>query len=337
MIDLFGKDLITTQEWTIEEIEAALKLAKKIKENKNSRDISNLLKQKTFAMLFYGPSTRTRFAFEAAMTNMGGHAIFIDASTTRLKAGEAIKDVAKMYEKYGHGIGVRILDASIDYVYGEGNRTVREFARHADVPVINMACCSFHPTQGLADLMTVQERLKKIKNKKYAVMWGYSKKFRGRCSIQEEMLIMSRFGMDVTVAHPPEFDLDPKVVKWCEENSANSGGSIKITNDYRSALQGAHAVFPRNWGSTTLMKNGASKFGDEEMKLHEKYKDWTLTKDLVNLMNKGGIITHVLPVLRGEEATDEVMDSGRSVIYEQAENGLYTKMAVLGLTMGKKS
>ena len=110
-----------------------------------------------------------------------------------------------MYEKYGHGVGVRILDDAIDYKYGPGNDTVREYARYADVPVINMACCTYHPTQGLADLMTTREKLGQNSDKKYVVMWGYSKKFRGRCSIQEEALIMPRFGMDVVLAYPPGF------------------------------------------------------------------------------------------------------------------------------------
>lgn len=337
-IELHGKDLITTQEWTIEEIEATLNLAKEYKSKYAKWEVPELLKRKTFFMLFYAPSTRTRAAFEAAMTFLGGHAQFIDVSTTRLEEGEAIKDVARMYELYGQGLGIRVLDESIDFVYGKGNRVVREYARHARVPVINMACCSFHPTQGLADFMTVRDRLGEVKGKKHVIMWGYSKKFRGRCSIQTEMLIMTRFGMDVVVDHPPGFELDPKLVDVARNNAANSGGSFEVSHDYRSALEGAHAVFPRNWASAALVKVGASEFGREnELRLHEKYRDWTLTSELVDLMDRRGIVTHVLPVLRGEEAEDEVMDSDRSVIYDQAENGLYTKMAVLALTLGEQS
>lgn len=336
-VDLFGKDLITTQEWSVKELKTSLDLAKKFKDQYKRSGTSKILKDKTFFMLFYGPSTRTRAAFEAGMTNLGGHGIFIDVSTTRIGAGEAVKDVAKMYERYGHGLGVRVLDESIDYMYGKGVALVRQFAEHADIPVINMACCSFHPTQGLADIMTIKEQFGKIKNKKYVIMWGHAKKFRGRCSIQEEMLIASRFGMDVVVAHPPGFGLDSKVVKWSEQNAASSGGSIEFSHDYRSALEGAHVVFPRNWASEELVKLGASKFADREVEIHKKYSDWILTKDLVNLMDKKAIVTHVLPVLRGEEATDDAMDGKQSVIYDQAENGLYTKMAVLALTMGKKS
>lgn len=335
-VSLFGRDLITTQEWSVDEIGSVLKLARDFKKKYRVGGIPALLEGKNFFMVFYGSSTRTRAAFEAGMALLGGHAAFIDTSTTRIGAGEAVKDVARMYERYGHGIGIRVLDEAIDYRYGVGLGTVREFARHADVPVINMACCTYHPTQGLADLMTVEEKLGGIQGKKYAVMWGYSGRFRGRCSIQEEVLVMTRFGMDVVLAHPPGFELDPRIVGQAGENAADSGGGFEVTDDYESALRGAHVVFPRNWASAALMEAGASEFGEErEAALHERHRDWTLTEDLSDLMDRDGVVTHVLPVFRGEEATDEVMDGPRSVIYDQAENGLYTKMAVLALTLGE--
>lgn len=336
-VNLFGRDLITTQDWSLEELKIALKLARELKTKYRRGRVPALLRNKSFFMLFYAPSTRTRAAFEAGMTYLGGHAHYIDVSTTRLGAGEAVKDVAKMYEKYGQGLGVRILDSAIDYVYGAGVSVVREYAKHSEIPVINMACCTYHPTQGLADLMTVQEALGKVRGKKYVVMWGYSKSFRGRCSIQEEALIMSRFGMDVVLAHPPGFEIDPKVIETSKSNAEAAGAEFQVSNDVYSALEGAHVVFPRNWASNELLTLGASKFGKErEAELHEKYREWTLTQELLDKMDKKAIVTHVLPVLRGEEATDEVLDGRHSVIYPQAENGLYTKMAVLALTMGRE-
>ncbi|MGD0689193.1 MAG: ornithine carbamoyltransferase [Candidatus Bathyarchaeia archaeon] len=336
-VDLAGRDLITTQDWSLDELRATLKVARDLKAKYRRGRVPPLLRDKTFFMLFYAPSTRTRAAFEAGMTYLGGHAQYIDVSTTRLGSGEAPKDVAKMYEKYGHGLGIRILDSAIDYVYGAGVSVVREYAEHAEIPVINMACCTYHPTQGLADLMTVQESLGKVQGKKYVIMWGYAKSFRGRCSIQEEALIMPRFGMDVVLAHPPGFEIDPKIVETAKSNATEAGGSFQVSNDLKSAIEGAHAVFPRNWASYELLQVGASKFGKErEMELHEKYRDWTLNQDLLDRMDRKAVVTHVLPVLRGEEATDQVMDGPQSVIYPQAENGMYTKMAVLAVTMGRR-
>jgi ornithine carbamoyltransferase len=335
--ELAGKDLITTQDWSVEELDATLKLARSLKSRYKRHRINPALRNKTFFMLFYAPSTRTRAAFEAGMTYLGGHAQYIDVSTTRLGEGEALKDVAKMYEKYGHGLGVRILDSAIDYVYGAGVSIVREYAKHCEIPVINMACCTYHPTQGLADLMTVQEQLGRVRGKKYVIMWGYAKGFRGRCSIQEEALIMSRFGMDVVLAHPPGFEIDPKIMATARANAEAEGRRFQVTSDLTSAIENAHVVFPRNWASKDLLEVGAAKFGREkEQQSHERYRDWTLTQELLDRMDKKAIITHVLPVLRGQEATDEVLDGPHSVIYSQAENGLYTKMAVLALTMTGK-
>jgi ornithine carbamoyltransferase len=335
-IDLCGRDLITTQDWKINEIEEALRIAAVYKKmHRRRQKLPSPLERKNFFMVFYGSSTRTRAAFESGITLLGGHAAFIDASTTRIGSGEAVKDVAKMYEKYGDGIGIRILDDAIDYKYGVGNRVVREYAQNADVPLINMACCSYHPTQGMADLMVVREKLKNLQRKKYVIMWGYSKKFRGRCSIQEEALIMTRFGMDVVLAHPRGFEIDPNVAEVAKKNAKKSGGSFEIEHDYESALKGAHVVFPRNWASAGLQEVGVTKFGlEKEAALHNKCKDWMLTRKLVGSMDKHAIVTHVLPVFRGEEATDEVMDGPQSVIIDQAEDGLYTKMAIMALTMG---
>ena len=330
--------MITTQDWSIEELVATLKTAKDLKRQYNSRRVKPLLKDKTFFMLFYAPSTRTRAAFEAGMTYLGGHAQYIDVFTTRLGSGEAVQDVAKMYEKYGHGLGVRILDSAIDYVSGAGVSVVREYAKHSKIPVINMACCTYHPTQGLADLMTIKEALGKVNGKKYVIMWGYAKSFRGRCSIHEEALIMSRFGMDVVLAHPPGFEVDHTILENSRANAQAAGGEFSVTSDLESALEGANVVFPRNWASNELLTVGASRFGkDRELELHERYHDWTLTQNLLDKTDRKVIVTHVLPALRGEEATNEVLDGPHSVIYGQAENGMYTKMAVLLLTMRKKT
>ena len=149
---------------------------------------------------------------------------------------------------------------------------------------------------------------------------------------------MSRFGMDVVLAHPPGFDIDPNIREQSKANAQAAGSEFSVTNDLESALEGANAVFPRNWASNELLTVGASKFGkDRELEIHEKYREWTLTQELLDRMDRKAIVTHVLPVLRGEEATDEVLDGPHSVIYPQAENGMYTKMAVLALTMGRKT
>jgi len=334
--DLMGKDLITTQEWSVEEIKIALNLAKEFKwihHYYGVEGLPKLLDRKTFFMLFFAGSTRTRAAFEAAMTYLGGHAQYIGSQETRIGEGEAVKDVVAMYDRYGHGLGIRILDKAIDYKHGVGNQLIREAAKHVKIPVINMADDQFHPTQALADYMTFEELFPNPRGKKYVIMWAYSPVVRGPCSINEDLLLFTRLGVDVTVVYPPGYDLYPDIVEWAKENARSSGATLEFSNDYREALRGAHAVFPRNWASKTLQELGYSKYGAEELKNYEKFKDWRVTKDLMDLMDKSGVLMHVMPVFRNAEADDEVVDSPRSVLYEQAENGLWTKMAVLALVM----
>ncbi len=337
MVELYGKDFITTQDWSVDELVHAIKVARKFKDivKKGGRP-PRVLDRKNFFMLFYAPSTRTRGAFEAAASILGGHPAFIDVSTTRME--EAVKDAAKMYDSYADGIGVRILDKYIDFVYGAGYKVVAEFARVAKVPVINMACCTYHPTQGLGDIMTVENKIGKVRGKKYTITWAYSSKPRGRCSIQEEVLIATRFGMDVVLAHPKGFEIDPTIVGAAKRNAKESGGGFKISNDFEEGLEGANVVFPRSWGTSEFLRVGATKFGvGKEVAVYNKHKDWRLDQRHVeDLMAKPAIVTHVLPVMRGEEATDEVMDGPNSVIYEQADDNFYAKMASIALTMAKE-
>lgn len=336
MVDLYGKDLITTQEWSKEEIDATIDLAMKLKKQYYEGSLKPLLNEQTFFMLFYNTSTRTRASFETTMTALGGHAQFIDISTTRIGEGEAVKDAARMYERYGHGLGIRILESAVDYIYGKGNEHIREYAENCDVPVINMADDKYHPCQGLADLQTIQEKIPNYQGKKYVISWAYSDKIRSWCSIQEEALLMTRYGMDVSIAAPEGFELDPEIMELCSENARKSGANFETTNDLDGSLEDAHIVFPRSWASHECVMNGINEFGmEKEKKIHEKHRDWILNQERLELMDEDAIITHVMPVFRGQEATDEVIDGPHSVIYDQAENRLHSQMAILAQTMSK--
>jgi ornithine carbamoyltransferase len=339
MVNLYGKDLITTQDWSIDELTTTIKLAEKFRNVKKAGKLPpKSLERKNFFMLFWAPSTRTRAAFEAGMELLGGHAAYVDVGTTRIMIGESLQDAARMYDAYGDGIGIRILDEAIDFVYGRGQRVVREFAKVAKIPVINLGCCTHHPTQALGDIMTVKRKMGNLKRKKYTITWAYSRKLRGRCSIQEELLIATRFGMDVVIAYPREFDIDPTVLTTAKKNAEVSGGSLELSHDFNEALRDADVVFPRSWVSSRLSEVGKTAFGvDNEVEIHNRYKKWRLEQTHVDdLMSKRAILTHVLPVFRGEEVNNKLVEAPNSVIYEQAEDGLYAKMAVLTLTMDSR-
>jgi len=335
---LYRRDLITTQDWTVDELKETIDLAGKLKSigSKGGRP-PELLARKNFFAIFYAPSTRTRGAFEAAMELLGGHASCIDVGTTRLEHGEALKDAVRMYDIYGDGIGVRILDNAIDFIQGQGRKVVEEFARIARVPVINMGCCTYHPTQAIGDMQTIQRKIGNPEGTRYVITWAYSSRLRGRCSIQEEILVATRFGMDVVLTHPPGFEINPEILDSARANAQESGGRFEITHKFQEALSGASVVFPRSWVSTELSRIGASEFGvDREIKLHDRHKEWRLEqRDIDDLMSKKAIVMHVLPAFRSEEVSDEVLDGPNSVIYEQAADNFYAKMAVLSLTMAE--
>jgi N-acetylornithine carbamoyltransferase len=332
-MELFGKDLITTQDWSIEEIEALLKVAKELKKSRFKNRWSNCLEKKTFLMLFYNPSMRTRESFECAATELGGHAQYLETKSMRLKRKEAIgeepKDVARVMSNYGCGIGIRILEDSINK-YGEGDKLIREYAKHAEVPVISMAHDKYHPCQALADLMALRTRLGNLKNKKLFLMWSSGHLVRSWSSVQAALLLLSRVGMDVTLTYPKGWDLDGEVIEKVKNNVASAGSGFEITHSLVSA-EGADVVYSRNWMSP--LRYQSSK--EEEIELALKHKDWICDEQLIDRTNNAYFM-HPMPVERGWEVTDEVVDSERSLIYEIAENRLHVQKALLALTMGER-
>ncbi|MCX6097956.1 MAG: ornithine carbamoyltransferase [Caldiserica bacterium] len=300
-MDLYGKDLITTQDWRKEWLDEVLALAKDMKKHRYEEPYTEILKYKTFFMFFYNPSVRTRQSFEAAATELGGHAQFLEPKAMRLKskdkAGETIEDAASIMSRYGVGLGIRILEDAVER-YGDGEALLREYAKYASIPIVSMAHDKYHPCQGLADLMGLQEHMGDVKGKKIAMMWGYSSMVRSWSSVQEDILLLPRYGMNFTLAYPEGFDLDPGVVETAKKNAEKAGAEFEIT---QSALQ---------------------------------YKDWRFTSELNNLTNKAYFI-HPMPVDRGNEVDDEVASGPRSIIYDIGENRLHAQKAIMALTMAR--
>jgi len=334
--DLKGRSLISELDWTREEYDIAMRLTDQMKGLYYSSKPHPYLEYKTFAMLFFAGSTRTRMSFETAMTQLGGHSQFMNPSTMRLSledkpgAGETVKDTAKAMARFCDGIGIRLLDDEIKY-YGHGDEVMRKFAEHAEVPIINMASDINHPCQSLTDIYTMREKLQgDVKGKKIVITWAYTPWIRGRCSVQGTALISAMYGMDVVVANPPEFDLDPNVMQQCRDLASKSCGSFEIVHDMDRALDGATVVFPRNWFTGKRYDTGK----EEELKLAQKYQDWRYTAERQKKLCAPGYLLQCMPIDRGHEADPEVCDNDLSWIYDQAENRLHTQKAILTLTMG---
>jgi len=334
--DLAGRDLISELDWTREEYDVAMKVTDQLKGAYYSRTPHPTLEYKTFAMMFFAGSTRTRMSFETAMTQLGGHSQFINPQTMRLSledkpgAGETVKDTAEAMERYCDGIGIRLLDDAVQH-YGQGDLVMQKFAEHCRVPIINMASDIYHPCQSLTDIYTMHEKLDgAVRGKKIVIMWAWSPWIRGWCSVQGTALISSLYGMNVVVANPPEYDLDPKVMQDCHDLAAASGGSFEISHNLDKALDGAAVVFPRNWFTKDRYQIGKEK----EAEIAKKYVGWKYSAERQKKLGAPGHLLQCMPVDRGNEADPEVCDNKLSWILDQAENRLHTQKAILTLTMG---
>lgn len=322
--NLRGKHLITLQDWSREEIETVLDLALELKRQKALGIPHHLLQDKSLFMLFFEESTRTRNAFEAGMTQLGGHAHYLTPAQTQIDHGEGPKDTVEVLGRYGHGIGIR------NCTLGKGNRYMREMAKHAKIPVINMQCDIYHPTQALADILTIKEKFHNdLKARKFVISWTYAPRYVRPLSMPQSLvLLMSRFGMDVTLAHPPEFKLMPDILQQAEANAKANGVKFEVVHDMGDAFKDADIVYPKSWGA--MMTTPEEK---EALALIDKYPQWVCDQKKMDVTKPWSIYMHCMPADRGIEVTEEVMDGPHSVIYDEAENRLHAQKALMALTM----
>lgn len=329
--NLKGRDLLCTQDWNVEELEAVLNLAVEMKRDRYCEEHARILKHKTFMMMFYNSSLRTRQSFEAAATELGGHAQFLETKTLRLKSstqrGEMLIDTANVMSRYACGIGVRILEDSVEG-YGDGDSFLREFADLADVPIVSMAHDKFHPCQGLADVMGMRAKAGSMKGKTLLQIWGYSPLVRSWSSVQESILLNSRLGMNVRMAFPPGFEVDPSVVEATKANCSATGTTFEVTHDQEEAYEGVDVVYSRQWMHPGRY-DGGREFDIEES---AKYRDWRATSERMARTNNA-LFIHPMPIDRENEADDDVCDSEQSIIYDVAENRLHVQKAIMALTM----
>src|SRR5258707_3854793 len=206
--NLRGSDMITEQEWTMDELETVFDVAWDLKRKRALGEPHPLLRDKVLAMLFFFSSTRTRASFEAGMAQLGGHAQFIDSQTTQISHGDTAKEIGEILGRYNDGIAIRQCD------WNFGNKYIREVAAASRVPVLNMQDDVYHPFQILADAMTIMERFgRNLKGKNINVSWAYAASYQKPISVPQSLiLLMTRFGMNVTPSHPPEYKLRPNLL-----------------------------------------------------------------------------------------------------------------------------
>ncbi|TFG53633.1 MAG: ornithine carbamoyltransferase [Gemmatimonadales bacterium] len=320
---LKGRDFITTQHWTVDELETLFALAAELKAAKRSGRSTPVLTAKTLYMICFDASTRTRNSFETGMTQLGGHAIYLSPDKMQISHGENARDTANVLSRYGDGIAIR------HCAYGEGNAYLNDVAKHASIPLLNMQCDVYHPCQILADYLTIREKFGDTKGLKLGVSWTSAPNYVRPLSVPQSLiLMMPRFGIDVTLAYPPEFKLMPHIEAQAKANAKAAGTKFEITHEFDDAFRDADAVIPKSWGP--LVTTQDTKQG---LALIEKYPTWRCSMDHMRLGKKHLIYMHPLPADRGREVTDEVIDGPQSVVYDEAENRLHVQKALMALTM----
>jgi ornithine carbamoyltransferase len=321
--NLRGRDMITTQEWTRDEIDTVLDLAFDLKRARAVGREHAYLRDKVLGMLFFFSSTRTRASFEAGIAQLGGHGAFIDSNTTQISHGDTAKEIGAIFGRYFDGIAIRQCD------WGFGNRYIREVAAASRAPVLNMQCDIYHPFQILADLLTIFEKKGDPRGKTIAVSWAYASSYQKPLSVPQDLiLLMSRYGMNVRLVHPPEFKLMPDIVQQAKDNTRKAGGSFEIMDDMDAGFEGADVVYPKSWGCwlTTEDKQASAGIG-------RQYASWIADERRMALAKPDAIYMHCLPADRNIEVADAVIDGPQSVVYDEAENRLHVQKAVMALTM----
>jgi N-acetylornithine carbamoyltransferase len=259
------------------------------------------------------------------MAQLGGHAAFIDSDTTQISHGDTAKEIGEIFGRYFDGIAIRQVD------WNFGNQYIRDVAAASRVPVLNMQCDIYHPFQALADLMTIQEYFgrESLRGKTINVSWAYAASYQKPLSVPQSLiLLMTRYGMNVRLTHPPEFKLMPDIVEQARENARRHGGDFEILDDFDAGFRGADVVYPKSWGAllTTTDKEESSRIG-------KKYSNWITDERRMALAHQDAIYMHCLPADRNLEVTDAVIDGPQSVVYDEAENRLHAQKAVMALTM----
>ena len=329
IMDLKGRNFLTLKDYTPEEITYLLDLSADLKAKKKAGEMTHYLTEKNIALIFEKTSTRTRCSFEVAAHDLGMHVTYLDPQGSQIGKKESIKDTARVLGRMYDGIEYR----------GFGQDIVEELAKYAGVPVWNGLTNEYHPTQMLADMLTVREHLGDLKGKKLAY-FGDARYNMGNSL----MIVCSKLGMHFTACTAKEYFPNEELVAQCEEYAKESGGKITLTESIEEGAKDADVIYTDVWVS----------MGEPDAVWAERIKKllpYQVNAKVMSLAKESAIFMHCLPAfhdlntkigkeiyakfgLEAMEVTDEVFESSQSVVFDEAENRMHTIKAVIAATMG---
>ncbi len=308
---LQGRDLLGVHDLTSEECIALLQLAAEMKQaTRKGNEVIRWKRPHLLAMIFEKPSLRTRFTFEAAMVQLGGHAIYLSPNEIGLGKRESVADVARNLERWCQVIMARVF----------AHQTLVELAQNANVPVINALSDLEHPCQALADFQTLIEHKGEAKGK-HLVFVGD-----GNNVAHSLMLLAAKLGTHFTIACPEGYEPNEHILSLAREIAFATGALITVMRDPKEAVRTADAIYTDVWASM-----GQEHEAEQRKQTFQPYQ---VNAELLQAAKPGAIVMHCLPAHRGEEITDEVLDGAQSVVFDQAENRLHAQKAVLAALVG---
>ncbi|MFX1518885.1 MAG: ornithine carbamoyltransferase [Promethearchaeota archaeon] len=308
-MDFRGKDFLTLQDFSFEEINYMLEIASDLKKMYLRGESPEILYGKTLAMIFEKSSTRTRVSFEVAMRQLGGQALFLGAKDLQLGRGETIPDTARTLSRYVDGIMAR--------VYSHDD--LLDLADFSQAPVINGLSDLFHPCQVLADLLTIKEKKKNFENLKLSYVGD------GNNVCNSLLIGCTKLGIDISIGCPENYEPPEDVIDMATENSKTFGSEVQIVYDPLDAVLDADIIYTDTWVSM-----GDEAETSERLRVFPVFQ---VNQELLADAARNVIVMHCLPAHRGQEITDDVMDGPYSVVWDQAENRLHAQKAILTLLL----
>ena len=311
MNSIAGKNILSLNELTKEEILKILDIANILKNKKNNNVFPQVLKNKVLGMLFQKPSTRTRISFEVGMFQLGGHAIDLSFADSQISRGESLQDTGKILSKY--------VDVLMARVYN--HQDLLNLSTESNIPLINGLSDSYHPCQTLADLFTIQEKKNIFPELKVAYVGDGN-------NVANSLIIgCSKIGIDISVITPLKYKPNPEAINLAIKNSKITGSDLIFTDDI-NGVSNADVIYTDVWMSMGFENEGDNRINTFKSK-------YQINKAVMKKANLDAIFMHCMPIKRGFEVTSEVVDSSQSVIWEQAENRLHTQNALLCLLLNE--
>ncbi len=301
------RNLVADPDLTLDDLKLLFDLSERVKATPG--EYAHVLRGKQLAMIFEKPSLRTRTTFEVGITSLGGFAVYLEHTKPRLGEREAIKDIARNLERWVHGIVARTFL----------HDSVLELAANATIPVINALTDLYHPCQALADYFTLHEKFGDLKGLKLAFVGD------GNNVCHSLMILGAKLGVSVRVATPPGYESKPEMLEMARAFATETGSTVETFHDPIQAVAGANAVYTDVW--TSMGQEFAAHLRNQV------FAPYRVNKDLMAAADPGALFMHCLPAHRGQEVTDEVIDSPQSVVYDQAENRLHAQKALMVLLM----